>query len=346
MSLIDGPYITYKKDAIECIDVDKEGHISTESHKISEKDKITIHCNSATTHHKFQFKLKLDHALDSQEYEHVPSVFAISDIEGNFHSFSQLLIEHAVVTQDLRWNFKNGHLIIVGDIFDRKNDVLACLWLIYKLELEAEHANGKVHLLLGNHETMSLQGDLRYTHEKYLNLANILNIKYETLFSKHSELGKWLRSKHTAIVINKNLYVHAGISKEICRNNLSLNAINQIIRIYLGRKKQTFPLAKDHAKLLYSSFGPLWFRGYFLNRKDYNKIKKHELIDVLNFYNVKRIIVGHTTHKKIKAKFNNKLIAIDIFKPHKPDTKEALLIEDKAYYRVKENGKRVLLFKE
>ena len=71
-----------------------------------------------------------------------------------------------VIDTDLTWSFGDGHLVIVGDVFDRGPNVTECLWLIYRLEQEASAAGGAVHFLLGNHELMVMRGDLRYLNER------------------------------------------------------------------------------------------------------------------------------------------------------------------------------------
>ena len=49
----------------------------------------------------------------------------------------------------------------MGDQLDRGDDERAILALLYRLEQEAQAAGGAVHVLLGNHEIMNAQGDLR-----------------------------------------------------------------------------------------------------------------------------------------------------------------------------------------
>ena len=78
------------------------------------------------------------------------------------------------------------------------------LWFVYQLEKQAEKSGGKVHFLLGNHEYMVLQKDLRYLHKKYNLASQLLNTPYDELYGVNTVLGRWLRSKATLIKINEN----------------------------------------------------------------------------------------------------------------------------------------------
>ena len=105
-------------------------------------------------------------------------------------------------------------MVIVGDIFDRGPLVNETLWLLYKLEQQAEAAGGKVHVLLGNHEYLVFQNDLRYINRKYRIVSALFKTSYTDLYGPNTVMGRWLRSKNTVIKINNNTFVHGGISKE------------------------------------------------------------------------------------------------------------------------------------
>ena len=81
----------------------------------------------------------------------------------------ELLTNNKIINNDLNWDFGEGHLVIVGDIFDRGSKVNEVLWLIYKLEIQARKMGGRVHFLLGNHDYMVLQRDLRYINSRWYN---------------------------------------------------------------------------------------------------------------------------------------------------------------------------------
>lgn len=65
----------------------------------------------------------------------------------------------------------------------------------YTLEEKVKAVGGYVHFILGNHEIMNSSGNLKYVHRKSKANALKLGMSYTELFSKHSELGNWLRTK-------------------------------------------------------------------------------------------------------------------------------------------------------
>ena len=78
-------------------------------------------------------------------------VAAMGDVHGNYNHLILLLENGGVVDADLNWSWGAGHLVFNGDVFDKGPGVTESLWLIYKLEQQAEAAGGMVHYLLGNH---------------------------------------------------------------------------------------------------------------------------------------------------------------------------------------------------
>ena len=99
-------------------------------------------------------------------FEGIENIVALSDIHGQYELAVEILKNNQIIDEDLNWNFGTGHLVIVGDIFDRGDYVTEVLWLVYELEKQAKAAGGFVHFLLGNHEYMVMHKDLRYIHKK------------------------------------------------------------------------------------------------------------------------------------------------------------------------------------
>ena len=137
------------------------------------------------------------------------------------------MINNKIVDKDLNWIFGGGHLVIVGDIFDRGDKVNEILWLVYELEGQAKEKGGRVHYLLGNHEYMVLYNDLRYIHDKYHISSKLLDLEYDQLYGNNTVLGRWIRSKPTMVKINDIIFTHAGISGDfIAYENFNIENIN------------------------------------------------------------------------------------------------------------------------
>lgn len=235
------------------------------------------------------------------------SLAVLSDIHGQYQLMQQLLQVNQVVDEQGNWNFADGHLIIIGDVMDRGDQVTEILWWLYQLEQQAEQVGGQLHLLLGNHETMVLYNDLRYVNSKYQQVAAALGTDYSGLFSESSVLGQWLRSKPVLAQVNDMLFVHAGLHPDYMALGMSVAEVNEQYRQSLGISRQQLREVPV-LNFLYGSLGPLWYRGYF--RED-NKISEPLLEQLLQTLQVQRIVVGHTSMDGVFSHFSGRVISVD-----------------------------------
>src|SRR5690606_12940354 len=93
-------------------------------------------------------------------------LLVVADTHGEYDILVQLLQRQHVIDERLRWSFGRGHLVLLGDVFDRGAHQIEILWLMYQLQADAAAAGGGVELLIGNHEAMVMRGDLRYLHPR------------------------------------------------------------------------------------------------------------------------------------------------------------------------------------
>lgn len=248
---------------------------------------------------------------DQEILSNVEKIFAVSDIHGKFNTLTNLLKGNGVIDENLNWTYGKGHLVVIGDIFDRGDLVPEAYWLIYRLEQLAEKSGGKVHYILGNHDMMILRGDIRYVNKKYLDMTTkLLKIKYQDLFGKDSELGRWLRSKNTIVKIDDNLFVHGGISPELIQKGYSISEINSISRAHLDDKDYEVQYNSE-PNFIYGTRGPFWYRGLVKELTDIPLSTEGQVTNALSYFNVNRIIVGHTTLDSLSTFFSNRVIAID-----------------------------------
>lgn len=264
-------------------------------------------------------------------------IVALSDVHGQYLVTLKLLRENRIIDGNNNWIFGNGHLVLVGDIFDRGDQVTELLWFFHKLEKQAPKSGGRVHVLLGNHELMVLTGDLRYVHKKYRYTMAIMQSPLNELFSKDSYLGAWLRSRPLAITINDMAFVHGGFSELLLSKTNSLNTINR-----LGQKSidtQPGEIAQDSLLNFMGTIdGPLWYRGYF----DKDQVSKRNTDSILKKLGKKHIIVGHTSHEAIVSLFGNKIIGVDSsIKFGKRG--EILIVDRGVFYRGTVQGERIKL---
>lgn len=251
-------------------------------------------------------------------------LFVVADTHGEYEILAELLRNQKVVDDGLRWAFGEGHLVFLGDIFDRGAHQTEILWLIYKLEAEAAKAGGAVHLLLGNHEAMVLRGDVRYLHAKYVRTAEVLGVEsYSELFGPETLLGQWLRSKSAVLKLDNSLLMHGGISPELVERNLSLATINQTLR---GVLDGSVDARKELPQFLMKSSGPLWYRGYFQMGEKPPAATEADVDGVLKHFGVDMILVGHTPVPTVTQLYDGKVIAVQVY-PHLDEATGAAVLE-------------------
>lgn len=276
-------------------------------------------------------RLKSELSIERAEYTQPAKMLVVSDIEGNFKAFRRLLINSGVINRQYQWTFGDGHLVVLGDCFDRGSEVLECLWMIYSLEERAFNKGGHVHFILGNHEIMNLNGDWRYVHPRYVKQEGE-NISHTALYDGSNELWRWLYTKNIMERIGEILFVHAGISRELNQLPYSIREINLLARPYYTSAQQID--AKPHLGILFDSENsPFWYRGY------YNGSATEDIVDeTLAKFNVGTIVTGHTVVEKVGCYFNKKVINVNT--DHAAEISEALLIKGNQYYRVDGWGNR------
>jgi hypothetical protein len=304
-SINDGPYIfdLYNKFAVRWIE---NGIFRTEFIKPK---------NFPDTKKKFNLLFDYKDLKDirylepeyRQTFVGVDSIAAISDIHGEYHSYINLMKSLGIIDENLNWKFGKGHLVVLGDSFDRGNMVTEVLWHLFGLERQALKAGGMVHIIMGNHEALMFRKDTRYMNEKYVKVAAISGIQYYSLYSEESVLGKWLRCQPAILTINDIIFVHAGVSIEMVRRKLTIEQINQDFSDMTLRNNIKSENEVADLKFLNDDNGPIWYRGFFTDKN----FCESQLDSILNFYDKKHIVVGHTTFNGIKSLFDNKIFGID-----------------------------------
>ena len=333
-NITDGPYIFYENENIVVKWIYRN--------RLIEKN---IHDNNFNViKRKFGFEFNpewieqcnTDSINYIQNYSEVDNLIAISDVHGQYDILVKLLRKHHVIDKNFNWIFGNGHLVVLGDIFDRGPKVTEALWLIYRLEQQAKENGGKVHVLLGNHELMIFNNDLRYIHEKYVKSAQLMATTYDKLYSENSFLGKWLRKKPVIVSINDMLFVHAGISTEFINKGFTQKNANSIFNENIVGKTWDTILSDSTLSFMMGSKGPMWFRGYFIN----DKLNEIQIDNILKYFNKNRILVGHTSLPNISLLYHGKVLGIDS-NIKEGDYGELLIYEKGVLYRGTLQGTRI-----
>lgn len=189
-------------------------------------------------------------------------VVAIGDIHGDLDALTAILKRAGLVDNALKWTGQNATLVQLGDMIDRGSKSRAVMDLLRLLQRDAPGHGGRVVVLLGDHETMNIYGDVGFVtaaddatfadgesehrrqsaYEAYAALrrrdSQALRAEWMTRhplgFIEHRSAmgpdgvyGKWLRTLPAVARIDDSIFVHGGISQAVASR--SLENINETI---------------------------------------------------------------------------------------------------------------------
>ena len=253
-------------------------------------------------------------------------VVAIGDVHGAFEALQRLLRSNQLIDSDNRWIAGDTHLVSLGDMLDRGPRSREVMDLFRSMQDQASAAGGQVHVLLGNHESMNLLGDLRDVSDaefaSYLGtttksgtepLTATSNPAKPPGFEAHraalapdGEYGEWLLTLPVMIKINDTLFVHGGLPplEQQTLSELNHAALEQI-RLGISSGQST-PL---NAPLL-DDDGPLWYRG---TAACHPLLESPILTDQLAAFGARRVIIGHTPTptRRVQSRLQGRVTIID-----------------------------------
>ena len=113
----DGPYIYFIDNGlkVEWIEnnVFKEDYVSPDNfNEIKKKFKLLFNYDDLKPTSLLEPEYK-------QSYSGVDSIGIITDIHGEYNTYIKLLKASGIIDKNLNWKFGKGHLVVIGDIFDR-----------------------------------------------------------------------------------------------------------------------------------------------------------------------------------------------------------------------------------
>ena len=195
---------------------------------------------------------------DEWHFSNVERVVSFGDVHGAYDALVVTLKNAGVIDEEAHWNGGRTHLVSTGDLLDRGAESRRVMDLMMRLEQEALRAGGRVHQLLGNHEVMNLNGDLRYVvEEEYAAFLDMETAAERESWYRHfrdrqpddsdeealrrafdkknppgffghrralrsdGRYGEWLLSKPFMIVINDVAYAHGGFPEFVAEYGLA-----------------------------------------------------------------------------------------------------------------------------
>lgn len=249
----------------------------------------------------------------------VKRVVAVGDIHGDYEKFTAVLhlcqLTRTEGGQE-RWIAGATHFVQTGDVLDRGPDSKKVMDVLMQLEPQAQKAGGRVHALIGNHEFMVMNGDLRYVSDGELAafaegprgvpmlqpLSQPLP-RFREAFSATGKYGRWLMSHNAIVRIDGTLFMHGGLSpKYLNRDIAELNRF--IVAELRGERDAKTGVGADPE-------GPLWFRG--LAESLQPQVLESFLQAMEKAQKARRIVMGHTIQERgITLRAADRLALIDV----------------------------------
>ena len=298
---LDGPYVFYRNGEVVVKTVESTG---PQTYIYSTPEEANLICRFQNGIDSFAVQIQPELNIEPSIYTLPEKFLAVSDIEGNLEAFVMLLQDAGVMDTDYNWTFDDGHLVFVGDMFDRGNNVTECLWLLYRLESQAEAMGGKIQYIIGNHDMMNMIYDFRYVAQKYLANVQLIDETLESIYASDTELGRWLRTKNLIEKVEPFIFVHGGISPDVDALDLSYDEIN-----YWGRYRMDSLCQFYDCNIINggSDYGIYWYRG--MADED---LTQQQVNTIISNFDGEMVVLGHTVFDNITLLYEEKVICIDM----------------------------------
>lgn len=229
-------------------------------------------------------------------------IVAIGDLHGDRDASVSALKLAGLIDDAGHWIAGDTVFVQTGDTTDRGPDSRGVIDLLRTLKPEAQEAGGEIHMLLGNHEVMNLQGDWRYVSPSDIQGFGGKSNRMSA-FSKSGEYGAFLETLPVAVAVDDTVFVHGGITPAFAAKGLE--ALNAEARAHY------FDAPGPGGAAVTGENGPLWYRGYV---RDPESTACPQLEAALKSLGAKRMVVGHTTQRDgvVASRCGGRLAVIDV----------------------------------
>lgn len=311
------------------------------------------------------------------QWDHVARVVIMGDLHGDYAKFEDQLKTAGLVDANLNWSGGHTHLVQLGDVPDRAPDTRRILDLLMRLEPQALRAGGYVHALIGNHEAMNMQGDLRYTtpgefaafadrnsprrrdeyYQRYIAALRAhppagglpqFDAAFRAQFDQEHPLG-WV--EHMAAWSPSGTYgrwvtTHNAIIRIDDALYLHAGIGPDYIHYDIGAMNDAVraallgqPEPPNGPPDILGDSGPLWYRGLALTD---DQTEATHAAALLTRYGVRHVVVGHTKrYSTVTPRFGGAVILTDIAVPAGYADPHAFLIKQGDVFTTMHRGHNV-----
>ncbi len=285
--------------------------------------------------------------INDHHWTGVERVVAIGDLHGDYGQYINVMRSAGLVDHKQRWGGGKTHLVQTGDITDRGADSRKIIDHLLQLKKQAKKKGGYIHLLIGNHETMNVIGDLRYVSKGEFDAFRTKNsARYQELQWQHQL--EWMESRDAEAfaTLDQDTYrkeweqrvplgwvehrqawaLNGEYGGWVSDNQVAIR-VNDSIFLHGGISSkyckfsleemtgQVMKAMKNYnpavTTIIDDPLGPVWYRGLAQESED-DEIYIQTLDNILNRYGIKHMVVGHSpTGGVVWPRFDQRVVVND-----------------------------------
>ena len=283
--------------------------------------------------------------VDNYHWTGVERIIAIGDLHGDYKRYIHVMKSAGLIDKGGKWSGGKTHFVQTGDITDRGADSRKIIDHLVKLSKQAKKAGGYVHLLIGNHETMNVVGDLRYVSAgEYEAFTSRNSKRLQTMqWQRQVEWMKvnmpdfeeldldayrmeWEQQVPLGWVEHRQAWALNGEYGKWVKDNPVAIQVNDTIFLHGGISEkyckfslkslteQVIAAMQNHdptqITIMNDPLGPVWYRGYA--EEGSTEVFTQTLDNILKRYGASRIVVGHSvTSGVVWPRFDQRVILND-----------------------------------
>ena len=314
----------------------------------------------------------------TSSFSGVERIVVIGDLEGAYEKYLDMLRTAELVDAAGDWIGGTAHLVQLGDVPDRGPNSRAIILHLAQIERQARRDGGRVHALIGNHEAMNVEGDLRYVHpgEYEVFVTRTSQREQDAYFDRYVAAlrrsppatgmpvlndafrAQWNAEHPLGFVEHRRAWAPNGELGRLVVGHNAVIRINDILFMHGGlgpsfaaveadtindaiRRALRGDPAPAYPDIVTNQEGPLWYRGLSVNAED---AERPNLENVLRFHGASRVILGHTKRAStVIPRFDGRVIIADIAVPAGYTDPHAFLVIENGQYFTVHRGQRVPL---
>jgi hypothetical protein len=241
-------------------------------------------------------------------------IVALGDVHGDLGAARKALRLAGAIDRDDQWIGGDLRVVQVGDQLDRGDEERAILDLFERLRADARLAGGEFHPMLGNHETMNVELDLRYvTVGGY---ADFRDVEHEV----DDELGEFpeaergrvaafrpggvyarLLSEHSVVLtLDDTVFVHGGVLP--WHVDYGVPRLNREVSDWMRGEG-------EEPSDIIGGDGPLWVRDYSDDDIDPDCAALETVLEAMG---AKRMVVAHSVQDAINGACDDRVWRVDV----------------------------------